>query len=254
MTTTPDALFYGAYRDAGLVQIEQTGLAPNQTEEARQLYNRMVDGWNADGLTISHVARTLFDVNPSQGDYVIGPNGDWPTPMVPRSIERMSVILTAQSPQPEYTLFPLTIDDWQEWRLKQQVNNWARSFYYEPPGNGGQPNTTQNPFQGIVHLLYVPTDINQVAVYLEQLHVPINATGDQELEFQYGEQEAIETNLAMRIAARHPREAQLSEDTRRLATSSLDLLKNNNNRPLKRTTDLHAGRSRTNVYTGNRYN
>lgn len=243
MTTTPDALFYGAYADAGLIEIEQTGLAPNQTEEARQLYNRMMDAYNANGLTISHVARTLFPINPSQGDYTIGPNGDWPTPMYQRGIERMSVILTAQAPSPEYPLFPMTIDDWQEWRLKGQVNNWARCFYYEPAG----------PPLGIIHLLYVPTDGNQVAIYLEQLHIPIDATGDQELEFQYGLQEVIETNLAVRIAARHPKEAHLSEDTRRLAKSSLELIENNNNRPLKRTTDLSSGRGRSNVYQGNRY-
>jgi len=243
MTTTPDDLFYSAYAYAGLIQIEQMLLAPNQTEDARKIYNEMVDAFNANGLTVSHIARTLFDVNPSQGDYTIGPNGDWPTPMYQRGIERMSVVLTAQSPNPEYPLFPLTIDDWQEWRLKGQINNWARSFYYEPAG----------PPLGIVHLLYVPTDINKVAIYLEDLHVPIDATGDQEIEFQYGFQEMVTTNLAVRIAARHPKDAQISEDTRRLAKSSLELIENNNSRPLKRTTDLNAGRSRTNVYTGSRY-
>lgn len=248
MTTTPDDLFYSAYAYAGLIQIEQTGLAPNQTEDARKIYNEFVDGLNANGLTVSHVARTLFDVSPSKGDYTIGPNGDWTTQMYPRSIERMSVILTAQSPQPEYPIFPLTIDDWQEWRLKGQVNNWSRSFYYEPPDlqTGSAP-------VGTVHLLYVPTDINQVAIYLEQLHVPISATGDEEIEFQYGFQEMVTTNLAVRIAARHPKDARLSEDTRLLAKSSMEIVMNNNNRPLKRTTDMQAGRSRTNGYQGNRY-
>lgn len=248
MTTTPDALFYGAYADAGLIAIEQTQLAPNQTEEARQLYNRMVDGFNADGMLIPHVARKLFDINPGHGDYTLGPNGDWDTPMYQRSIERMSIILTSQTPNPEYALWPMTVDDWQNWLLKGQVNNWSTGFYYEAPDFelGGPP-------LGTVHLLYVPTNANKIAIYLEQMHVPINATGDEQLEYQYGFQEVIETNLALRIAARHPREAQLSEDTRRLAKSSLEIVKNNNSRPLKRTSDLNPIRTRSNVMSGNRY-
>lgn len=253
MSISPDALFYGGYSDAGLIEIEQTGLAPNQTEEARQIYNRMVDAWNANGLTISHVARTLFDVVGGQGDYTIGPGAQWDTPMHPREIERMSMILTDQSPEPEYAMVPLTLEEWQHWLLKSQTNNWSRRFYYEPPGNGGQVVSDSTPFMGVVHLLYVPSQANQVAVYLEVPYSQIAATGDQLLEYQYGVQEAIETNLALRIAARHPKEARVSEDTRRLAKSSLELIMNNNNRPLQRVTDLRAGFNRPNVLSGNRF-
>lgn len=240
MSITVDNLFYGAYRDAGLVKHEGTGLSDDQTEEARQLYNRMIDSWRADGLTISHISRKLYPITPGQGDYTIGPSGDWDT-VWPTRVERMSIVLSQYSPEPEYPIFPLTVDEWQDWTYKKQVTNWPRRYFYE----------RDFPL-GILHLLYVPSDANSAAIYEEQPLSQIDATGDALLEFQPGYQEAIETNLAKRIAARFPGQSSISRLTLELSESSLDLIKNNNNRPLQRTTDF-ARSGRSDIYNGNRY-
>lgn len=240
MPLTIDQLFYGAYRDAGLVLLEQTGLNPDQTEEARQIYNRMADAWALDGLTISHVARTLFPITPSVGDYTVGPSGDWDTPY-PTRVERASVILTNQSPSVERPLIPLTLGEWQEWRLKQQTTNWPLWFFYEP----------SFPL-GIMHLLFVPTDGNQIALYLEEKLIRIDATGDTLLSFRDGYEDAITSNLAVRIASRTPG-SNISADVKELARSSLHLVKMANNRPLKRSSDMEKRGGRSNVYAGSRY-
>lgn len=243
MSVTVDQFFYSVYRYAGMVLKAGTGLDPDQTEECRTVYNSMTSAWAADGTTISHIGRDLFDITPSQGDYTIGPSGQWEWPRVPRRVQRASMVLTDQSPQPEYKLWPLTIDEWQIWTLKTQTADWSRCFYYEYIPDS----------LGIVHLLWVPSDANQVALYLEHALSQIEATGDAELIFADGVQEALETNLAIRIAARYPEEAKLSQDTRNLARSSLSLIRGTNNRPLCRENDLTRGRRGYSILSGTRY-
>lgn len=242
MSITVDRLFYGAHRSARLVTLEQTILNPDQTEEARQTYNSMVDGWRADGATISHIAREIFDINPAQADYSIGPNGDWDTEW-PDRIERAGILVTQNgNPVPEYPMHVLTIDEYQLWTLKTQETNWPWCLWYERSG----------PPLGTVHLLYVPTDGNQVALYLEQFLLPIDATGDTTIEFPPGYQEAIESNLAVRLAARTPG-AQLAPGMEEIARTSFMRIKNANNRPLARVSDFQHGSYRSSVYNGNRY-
>jgi len=247
MSLTIDALFYGAYRDAGLVRLEQTGLNADQTEEGRQVYNRMVDAWTLDGLTVSHVARLLFPITPGKGDYSLGANGDWDPatlglPGYPVRVERASMVLTTQTPQPEYKIFPLTIDQWQDWTLKTQSTNWPRRYFYEP----------SFPL-AIFHLVYVPTDANAVALYLEEQIPMIAATGDALLSFRPGYEDAITSNLAVRIAARTPG-SNISPMIVELARSSLSLIKMANNRPLRRENDMgRVGPRRSDILNGNRY-
>jgi hypothetical protein len=272
MGITIAQLFYGAFRDAGIVKVDQTILSGDQNEECRQVYNRFVDQLAADGFTVSHVARVLFNIIPNQGDYLIGPGGDFDVTPAPNQIERASILLTATSPTtpPEYTLSPLTIDEWQQWTLKTQVTNFSRRFYYERPGSipptgqslnsvppnpGGIPTLGGgNPgLMGILHLLYVPNAANQVVLYLEQPLSQIDAMGDAQLFYPAGYQMMIESNLAVQLAARYPNEQQLSQDTRANAIKSLALIKMNNDRPLQRSCDWVAGQRRSNVYDGNRY-
>lgn len=239
---TVDALFYSAYREAGMVPIEGTGLNDDQTEECRTLFNRMIDRWRGEGTTIYHIGRTVFPITPGKGDYNIGPSQDFDCPW-PMRLERAGIILTSETVQPEYPIFPLTLDEWQYWTLKQQATNWPRRFFYEK----------SYPI-GIVHLLYVPTDANNIALYMEQPLDEITATGDELIDLPPVYQEAVETNLAVRIAARNPGRSQISPMTVELAKSSLDQVRTNNARPLKRTTDLdRRGGCRSNVYSGNRY-
>jgi len=238
-------LFYGAFRDAGIVKTEQTILSPDQNEECRQLYNRFVDQLAADGFTVSHVARMLFPLVSNQGDYLVGPGGDFDMPVAPNQIERAGVLVTvtANAPYPEYRMQPLTLDEWQGWTLKTQTISYPRCFYYE----------RSQPPLGTLHLVFVPTDANQIALYLEQPLSQIDATGDAELTYPNGYQMMIESNLAVQLAARYPNEQQMSEDTRANAIRSLALIKMNNDRPLKRELDWAVGDRRSNVYLGNRY-
>lgn len=263
---TFNQLAYLGYRKAGLVEVEGTVLGPDQVEEFRLLYNSMVDEWALDGGTVSHVAREVFDIVPGKGDYTIGPNGDLdPTAPVmtsaapvspgedptqscvyPVRIERASLIVstipTSAGP-PEYGLWPMTIDEWQDWILKGQISNWPRRFYYEP----------DYPL-GVLHLVWVPTDANQLALYLEQNLSAVGAVGDMLLNFRPGYQYFIECNMAVRLADNNPTKAKITEHTRSEAIRTLRLIQSSNDRPLSRVSDaLGSGPARSNIYIGNRY-
>jgi hypothetical protein len=244
MSITAKRLFYGAYRAARLVNLEQTILGPDQEEEARETYNRMVDAMSADGLTISHVSRETFAVASGSGDYTIGPGGDWDTTW-PDRIERAGIIVSSGSGYPaERKLNQLTIDQWQAWTFKTQPNNWPWSYFYE----------RAFPL-GIVHLLYVPNNATSVILYLEHPLSAIAVAADYAtvtLEFQPGYQEMLETNLAVQLAESNPR-AQISQSVIQRAKSSMMLLKAVNARPLSRTSDFARGGTRPSVYLGNRY-
>lgn len=226
-----------------MLQLEQTILGPDQTEEARQIYNVLADSWRLRGLTISHVYRQLFPIIPSQADYAIGPNGDIDIPW-PERLDRVSVVVSGSTPNPEYKLWPLTVDDWQHWVVKTETANWPNGYFYE----------RKYPI-GILHLLYVPTDGNQLALYLETSLPQIDATGDELIDFPPGYQQAIQSNMAVLLAARYPTKAKLSPITSALARSSLMAIEQANNRPLSRTTLLSESRygGRSNVLLGNRY-
>jgi hypothetical protein len=261
---TAQQLFYDSYADAGLIILEQTQLNPDQVAECQQLYNRMIDSWQLDGWMCSHVARLLFPLTPSKGIYTVGPNGDFDPAQgttlagvvgqigsnYPVRIERASAVVTTEPNflgPPEYPIHMMSIDEYQAWILKQQTSNWPWCAYYEPAfqASGGV---------GILHLLYVPTDADQIALYLEETLTQIDATQDALLNFRPGYYDLIASNMAIRIAARHPKTAVVADSTKELARSSMSLVKMANHRPLARGNDFAPERDRiSTIFTGNRF-
>lgn len=247
--------FYGIYRDAGLVPLEQSVLNPDEEEEARRLHNRLCDLWRMDGFNLTHIARMLFPVVANQMTYTIGPGGNWDTDR-PVRIERASIILIDQTLQPEYPLTPLTVEQYQTWIVKKQLTQFPWTFYYDKAYSGGLGN---------VVLLYGPTQANEVALYLEQpLGKIAVAVGNPPnyaavtMEIPDGYEEPLSTNVALRALGRMPSKSSLDAEARmelkeRAAEGQL-LLKQMNNRPLQRTTDLgYTGTRRSQILLGNRY-
>jgi hypothetical protein len=244
---TANQIIYAGLRYAGLIGFEQQSPSLDQVEEGRQTYNSLVDGLNANGANISHMARVIFPMTPGVGDYTLGPGATWEWPSWVERIQRAGVVLTGQqSPYPEYPIFPLTVDEWQGWVLKDQQTSWPRRYFYER----AQP-------YGIVHLLYVPTDANSVALYLEDAISRIDVGENPTLEDitvtgPPGFQLMLETNLGRQLAARDPARAKISQETIDTARKSLMEFQGPNARPLMRSTDFTEQR-RSVIYDGNRY-
>lgn len=254
-------IFYNGYSSAGMVELEGSFLNPDQEEDARQLYGMMVLSWSAEGYYVPHISRELFNLVANQSAYTIGPAANWVIDPMPREIDRAGVVLTTQTVTaagpPEYEMKILTVDEWRLWTLKGQTTNFPWCLWYE---KAGPPN-------GIVHVVYVPTDANKVALYLERPIQPIAAqpsiggqppnystvTLDLRPEFV----EAIINNLALRILRRRPGKSQLDararEDLKEAAMSGMRLISRNSIRPLSRETDLSHSGGRSNIWVGNRY-
>jgi hypothetical protein len=247
MSITQDDLFYGAHRDAGLILLPGTGLNAEQTEEARKVFNRLVDSLRMDGLKCWRVSRVLFPLVSKQGSYGIGPDGDWVVTRAPVNIQRGSVIVTSTTPTIEYPMEKLSEQEYQEWRLKDLSTSWPAAFYYERPmydGSSGQ-------LDGTVHLMFVPGEANQAALYLEESISPIDATGNSILEFPVGYQEVIETNMAKTLAARDPR-SKISPLTIEAANKSMRAIKIANFRPRQMESDYPTNDVRQHDGWGNR--
>lgn len=248
MSVTAFQVFYAAYKNAGGVLLEQTGLNVDQQEEARQAYNGMVDTWRADGFTVSHVERVLFPTVASQGIYTIGPGGDW-NDVWPDRIDRAGIVITNGSGAlpAEYPLYPLTVQLFAEWIVKDQQTSYPAAYFYERSFPLGK-----------VHLLYIPNTVNNVALYLERPLSQIAVNADYStvsLDYQPGYQEALENNLAVRIAERNPKTTNITQSLINRARFGLQLLKTVNNRPLTKARDImpagYGGRA--SIYNGNRW-
>ncbi len=245
MSFTAKRLFYSASKYAGITTGTLTGLDQDEEEDLRQTYNSMIDSWRGDGLTVSHVGRYEFPLVANQGDYTIGPGGNFDR-VWPERMERAGIIVDDDA---EYPIYPLTLEEWSLWRQKKQASNWPRRYFWE----------RAFPL-GILHLLYIPSDTSKVALYLEdpisQIVKPGGTPPDYDavtLDYAPGYQLACESNLGMLYAAANSSRAKPTAEARRIAKASLDLLKTNNNRPLCRTTDLAATTNRSNIYNGNRW-
>lgn len=252
MSITARQLFYGAYRNAGMVFLEQTSIGADQEEEARELYNRMIDAWRAEGHTISHISREEFPLVANQSIYTVGPGGNFNTAWQ-EDIQRASLILTNQTPNAERPMEPLTIDQFQAWTLKDQATNIPQKFWYEKDFPLGK-----------LHILYKPNTPYKVALYLENpmgdiavaAGSPPNYAGVT-LTYPPAYQEAIEMNLAWRIwqrdSSRSSLDGQARAELKESARRSFQIFTAVNNRPNLRLTDLSGTPSRTNVYNGNRW-
>lgn len=232
MSLTIDELFYGAYRDAGLILLEGTGIDQDQTEEARRVFNRLVDSDRNQGLKAWRVSRVPFDIVSGQDSYQIGPSGDWPRTNAPVRIGRASLIVTNTTPTPEYEMEQLTEQQYQLWRLKGLSTSWPSAYYYERPMFDG----SQTQLNGTVHLLFVPSETNQVVLYIEESISPLSATGDALLEFPEGYQTYYETNMAKTLAARNPR-SKISQLTLDEARRSARMIKIQNFRSVSMDSD-----------------
>ncbi len=232
MSLTIDELFYAAYRDARLIEHEGTGLHSAQTEEARTVFNRLVNSWALDGLKCWQEKRTVFDLVAGRGRYSIGPNGDFNTRR-PNRIDQASVIVTSINPSQEWPLNKLSLQEYQEWTQKGLSLTWPSDFYFDPELDQSADPTNAVSY---INFLAVPSAANQVALYLKQAINPIDATGDAILEFADGYEEAIETNMAKVLAARNPN-SNISPLTLEAAARSLRQIKINNFRPTHMESD-----------------
>lgn len=211
-------VLYVAARLAGIMPEAGTGLSPEESLDAFNALNAMLDDWNSMRLMSRWIVRYLFEFNAGQQVYQIGPGAaDWDFPR-PERIETASVVITSSPNLPlEQLMSPCTYENFQRIAVKtiQSTIPWA--YYYDqqfPIGN--------------IYVYPVPAGpVNQVALYVWQLFGALQ-TYTQQVSLPPAYLRAMQYNLAIELAARFPNRQKLSQLTVKIAKDSLMNIKSIN--------------------------
>lgn len=219
---------YNAYRRAGILTEAGRGISQSETTDGLSEFNAMVDEWLIQRLTLWAVSRQTFDLVSGQPTYLIGddPAADWRVPM-PTKITQAGFVFTSTNPEVEQPFQILTDQQWQALSPKDLQSTNPYMCWYQPSTVTGSVSV-----MGTFTPWPVPIDATiKVALYL---YMQLREISDPTLTviFPPGYQIAVETNMAVRLAARNPKRSNLSPITERLAMTSLARLKANNSQPL----------------------
>ena len=215
MGTTATTFIRTAMQDLGVLGQGQAPTGNDLTDGLRRL-NLMMGSWSVQSLTVPYVER-FTSVNVSNvSTYTIGDGGDFdtPRPSGQSNLVGAGLLLASSSPAVEIPRGILTYDAYESIGIKGLTNTLWTDLLYRPT----------YPL-GTIILWPVPTDVNGIALYLQRsLSKFDNLTTA--YEFPEGTEEAIQTNLTVRIAPMFS--VQVPPDIAVLAKQSMAAMKRNN--------------------------
>lgn len=226
MPYTALSLITSSMRAIGVLAAgEQPDLS--ESADALQVFNDMVDSWNADRLAIFTTGSQDFPFVLGQQSYTIGPGGNFNVPR-PARIDAMSAILLVPDPTNPIEV-PIDMYSVEDWQLKIPVKTVYSSFPQICYDDGGYPLRT---------LSFWPIPIDQpnsVRIYSWQA---LNGAAlyTTPITFPPGYAEAFRFNLAVRLAPEYS--AQIPAAVQALAIESLARIKTMNAPDLEIQSDL----------------
>jgi len=216
------ALINTSLRIAHVMGAPGRGPSPEQVTEGFNVLNSMLDAWKAQRLMIYAVTRNVFPLNSGQDTYIIGMDPtdgpiDWEIDR-PEKIEQAGFLFTDVDPVIEQPMRVLWgSQEWASVSPKLLQSNVPYILYYEP----SVPN-------GRVSVFPVPLNGWQIALYLWQAVEQFVTSGDTVI-IPPAYQEAIEYNLAMRLADRFENQGgKMTESAMLTARNSLRTIRSIN--------------------------
>ena len=180
---------------------------------AFKVLNGMVDSWKSERLFVYVTTRTLFNIVANQQVYTIGPSGADFTAERPERIELAGYIFQTSTPKIEQPLVILSYQEWAALSPKALTSTIPYFLYYEPYVPLGK-----------ISIYPVPTLNSQIALYLwKQLDEFAALTDTVIVAPAY--REALEYNLAVRLAPMFPGTAVLDPMTLQLARDAIGKVK-----------------------------
>jgi hypothetical protein len=177
-----------AFRIAGVTQRPMRTPSPDQYAEGITILNRMLGSWDIDPLDIFTYKITLYALTANQISYQFGVGAaDFPAAAAPIAITQANVIL----PGTPLLRYPLTITD---------KAGWAQIVLQAIPG--GIPNLIYPDFGYPICTLYIYPQAEagyQLELYTPQT-LPVFSLVTDTVVLPMGYEEAIVTNLALKIA------------------------------------------------------
>lgn len=186
MTTVRD-LVTGAMRLVGLVA---AGEKPNDDDmdTCVQALSGMIDSWSNSKLLQYTINPYVFNLNPGQQQYTLGPGGDWDTArpmMIQNAYVRLNQGVTNQLDIPMKTL---TDKEYGDISIKNMGSNFPWAIY----DNGNYPLRTVTVFP-------IPSTQCQIVFWLWQPLVNLDNI-DEVVTYPPGYERAFRFNLAVEIA------------------------------------------------------
>lgn len=221
-TTTARTIINGAFDLLGVKAAGETMPADAMQDALRRL-NLMIDGWGLQPGTILNQTREVFNLAASQASYTMGPGGDFDT-VRPVWVQGFGLVLNTSTLPVEIELDSFTDASWEAIRVKTQTSTQPTGAYF----NATAPLAT-------VYVWPIPTSsLNDLVIYSLQAGL-----GFTNLSTQYalaaGYAEAIEYNLATRLAASYGRS--VPPDVTRTAAQTLTWVKTSNTRAMDLSLD-----------------
>lgn len=177
-----------------LVGVLAAGETPDEPDanDALQVFNDMIDAWNAQRTAIFTTLSQDFPFVAGQQAYTMGPGGNFDTQR-PARIDAMSAILLYDASNPvEVPMSLYTVDQWQNDVPVKQVNGNFPQLCYD---DGGFPLRTLNMWP-------IPIDQpNLVRIYSWQALAAQTLTS--QVTFPPGYGEGLRYNLAVRLGAEY---------------------------------------------------
>lgn len=221
MSVTALDLITGAFDALGVYAPGESIPAPDSADALRRL-NGMVSGWMVQPLTIPVTVRKVYALTSGKGgpgnEYTIGPGGDFNQIRPANGLSNVGLSMPGATPYPiEIPRALLTDDAWALIQVKDLQSPMFTAVYYNP---------TYTSDLGSINLWPVPdtTDYSLVVYYASQIAEFADLTTS--YVFPPGYQEALEYNLALRLAA--PYGKPLGQDIVVLATKALATIKRAN--------------------------
>lgn len=179
-----------------LLGVLASGEAPsaNESNDALNSLNDMLDSWSLESLMIPNRVREVFPITSSQQTYTMGPGGDFSTTR-PTNVENVLIQIVANSPYLELPLKLLTKDQYAGLLLKTITSPYPLYCYVE----GTAPLET-------INLWPFPSQSDNLVIYsAKQLSDLTNLTTA--LSLPPGYERAIRYCLAIELAAEYGKEA-----------------------------------------------
>lgn len=233
MTTALD-IINGSLR---LLQVKSPDvvLQPEESNDALEALNMMVDSWSNESLMVYHMTKEPFTLTAAQASYTIGIGGNFNTDR-PIAIEGATYTINSV----DYPVNTVAYDDWAAVRLKSLSTIFPDYLYYD----------AINPL-GVIYMHPIPSAAGVLTLYCRKPFTQFTGLTDA-LVFPPGYARMMKYGLAIELAPEYQTTA--GDDVKALFIAAKAGIKRVNKRPITSSIDpaLFPPRSRRfNIYKGN---
>lgn len=220
-----------AYEDLQILGAGQT-MSGAQGDYALRRANRMMQGWTLQSLTIPIILREVFDTVSGKGSptnpYTIGDGADLDTSRPPSIVGCAALQNSGLSTEVEIPRGLLTPDAYETIQVKRVTNALFTDLYYRPDFSDNY---------GKIFLWPIPDATTYKLVLYRPEQLSEFADLDTDYDLPPGAEEAIQYNLALRLIPGYAVPAEVKQDMRMLASSSLATFKRGNTKLTDLATD-----------------